>query len=392
MKGKKFKFTVSLVLTLALFVWFTGAVNAKPLDDEAFLKLCRTGTARQVEDAIKNGADADARDPDGSTALMTAAEHNNNPEVITALVKNGADVSARDPLGRTALAAAALHNNNPDVITALVKSGADVNARDSLGWTALMMAVHNNNPEAIIAALVRNGADVDAKDSDGRTALMWAANHNDDVPQTIAAILKTGDSYKIKQSATIKGNAVRIRSAPDTSDADNVLYRADDGLIVAVIDNRQANPNELWYFIEYQPGERGWVRSDLLTLSYGTPAPAVHSSLQEAGPQEIKSASIDPAAIVGKYPIAPGEVNVRRIRHINAQRLINSQRRADWRRAYDAYVELAGSYSGDYLAAYQAGEAARKLGNINNARTWYDKALEINPNFQPATDAKAGLK
>jgi len=69
------------------------------------------------------------------------------------------------------------------------------------------------------------------------------------------------------QSATIKGNSVRIRSVPDSSNANNILYQANDGLRVTVIDKRQLNPNELWYLVEYQPGERGWVRSDFLVLT-----------------------------------------------------------------------------------------------------------------------------
>jgi len=341
MKGRRFKFSVLLVLTLALFAWRAEAAsNAKPFDDEAFLKLCRTGAAWEVEDAIKAGAKVKARDSEhGMTALIWAAQNNPNPDVITALVNNGADVNTKSSIGSTALMYAALNNNN-QVITALVKAGADVNAIN--GNTALMLAAKFNNPDVVatllkngadvnarslgsasggvdgetaltgaatynpnlevITALIKSGADVNARDSDyGMTALMWAAAENGN-PDVITTLLENGADAKItdnegkmaidyarnnrrivntnafrklnelspattaRQSATIKGNSVRIRSEPDTSDADNILYRADNGLIVVVIDKRQANPDELWYFIEYQPGSFGWVRSDLLTL------------------------------------------------------------------------------------------------------------------------------
>lgn len=112
----------------------------------------------------------------------------------------------------------------------------------------------------------------------------------------------------------------------------------------------------------------------------------VHSS------QESENISTDPAKVINTYSLDPGEKNMRRIAHVNAQRLVNSQRSADWKQAYEAYTELVGSYAGDYLAAYQAGEAARKMKNNDNARTWYDRALSINPNYKPALDAKSKLK
>jgi len=101
-----------------------------------------------------------------------------------------------------------------------------------------------------------------------------------------------------------------------------------------------------------------------------------------------------PDKVIETYPLDSGAKNMRIIRHNGAQTLLNSsqkntnQRNADWRQAYDAYVELVGSYNGDYLAAFQAGEAARKLGDKGNALTWYDRALLINPNYEPAQRAK----
>jgi len=77
--------------------------------------------------------------------------------------------------------------------------------------------------------------------------------------------------------------------------------------------------------------------------------------------------------------------------HLNAQRLLNSGERPDWEQAYVLYTELAESYDDDYLAAFMAGEAARKLGNNESAKKWYDRALAINPNYQPAINARAKL-
>jgi len=267
-KSKRFKFTVLLVLTLALFSWrIEAAVNTKPLSDRAFIELCRAGTAREVKDTIKAGVDVNAIDPDGISALMNAAMYNPDPEVTITLIKSGADVNYGDADGWTALMSAA-SNNNLEVITALIKNGAEVNAIDSdYGMTALMWAARSNNNPEVIITLLESGADAKIRDNDGKMAIDYARNNhrivNTDAFQKLNELSPTTTT---RQSAAIKGNSVRIRSEPDTSDADNILYRADSGLIVAVIDYRQVNPDELWYFIEYQPGSFGWVRSDLLTL------------------------------------------------------------------------------------------------------------------------------
>jgi len=105
---------------------------------------------------------------------------------------------------------------------------------------------------------------------------------------------------------------------------------------------------------------------------------------------QIQTPQLESAPAPLTSPV-PDQIEPRRIAHLNAQRLLNSAIRADWQQAYYAYVRLVESYSGDYLAAYWAGEAARKLGDNDNARMWYDRALAINPDYQPAIDARAGI-
>lgn len=67
-----------------------------------FVDIVKTGTPHDVQAAISNGANVNVLDKNGWTALMNAAEYNQNLEVITALLAAGADAKAKDKLGNTA--------------------------------------------------------------------------------------------------------------------------------------------------------------------------------------------------------------------------------------------------------------------------------------------------
>ena len=132
-----------------------------------------------------------ARIRDQRTALMIAAQNSNTlPEVIAALVEGGANPNAVDKNGITALMIAAEHESKHDLIQALVKAGANINAKDSNERTALFRAV-NQGKYGVKAALslIENGADVNIPSRYGETPLMVARG---DCPEVIAALCKAG--------------------------------------------------------------------------------------------------------------------------------------------------------------------------------------------------------
>ncbi len=153
-------------LTLGLL--FSAWLKANPLLDEEFIK---TASVAAIEGAIKSGAEINARDENGSTALMVAAGNSDNPAVITTLITHGAEVNARGKDGGTALMWAAWYSDNPEVITALITHGAEVNARDKDGGTALMQAAEHNKNSEVITRLLAAGADPQLEDADGKTTL-----------------------------------------------------------------------------------------------------------------------------------------------------------------------------------------------------------------------------
>jgi hypothetical protein len=106
-----------------------------------------------------------------SNELFTAAASGQLARVES-LLAQGADVNAKNAAGRTALMAAAA-GGNLRTLNKLITYGADVNLADGRGVTALMEAVIAGHEEAV-HALIAAGADVQATDRAGVTVIDMA--------------------------------------------------------------------------------------------------------------------------------------------------------------------------------------------------------------------------
>ena len=125
---------------------------------------------------VREGADVDAVEGDGTSALHWAA-HFGDAELLRALLAAGADATAANRYGMTPLQIAAV---GPDVavIDALLAAGADVNAVLPQGETVLMTAARTGSAD-VLRALLARGADIEARDRfHGESALIWAATEN----------------------------------------------------------------------------------------------------------------------------------------------------------------------------------------------------------------------
>ena len=139
----------------------------KIISDQQFLDICREGYTQGVIEAINSGANVNAKDKYGYTALMLAAE-NGHIEIVNTLIKAGTDIKND---GRRALRLAA-SKGHTEIVNALINAGADVK---NDGASALIGATENGHTE-IVNALIEAGADLNAKDKYGMTALMCALN------------------------------------------------------------------------------------------------------------------------------------------------------------------------------------------------------------------------
>jgi ankyrin repeat protein len=121
---------------------------------------------------LKSGADVNAAQVDGTTALHWAAFHN-DAELVGLLLKAGAAVGTQNLYGVPPLAQACI-NANAEIVKLLLEAGADPNTTMKGGETALMLASRSGNAEAV-KALLDKGADPNRRERLGQTALMWAA-------------------------------------------------------------------------------------------------------------------------------------------------------------------------------------------------------------------------
>jgi ankyrin repeat protein len=178
-------------MTIATRRWFAvlsgfllvlpSAVAAKKYDKEAtdaLLAAAYEGEADKVLAALAAGADPNAADEDGDTALHLAGYEGmwgKEGEVVKALLAAKAKIEAPNKSHLTPLMMAARQGQGR-MVEALVAEGAAVNARKDDGWTALMLAAYNGQFMAVDALLAVK-ADVNVKDEDGWDAVQWSVSN-----------------------------------------------------------------------------------------------------------------------------------------------------------------------------------------------------------------------
>ncbi|KAL9014436.1 MAG: hypothetical protein Q9173_000918 [Seirophora scorigena] len=127
----------------------------------------------RLQALLEEGADVNAKDVGGWTALILAAD-NGYVEAVEMLLRHGADVDISGRREWPALHWAASHGELM-VVQLLVKNGANINANKN-GWAPILLAAKKGYL-GVVKFLMANGADTNSEDYHGRRALHWAAEH-----------------------------------------------------------------------------------------------------------------------------------------------------------------------------------------------------------------------
>ena len=164
-------FQLGSIVALSLLLVAAAPAEA-PVADAA-----ERGDLEAVRALLRDGADANGAQADGTTALHWAAI-NDDVQIVEVLLYAGATVKPITRLGGYTPLHLASRSGHGDVVRALLEGGADANDFTNTGVSPLHFAAQANSAESI-RALVAHGADVDAPDSrSSRTPLMFAAVGN----------------------------------------------------------------------------------------------------------------------------------------------------------------------------------------------------------------------
>lgn len=147
-------------------------VNARIGKHEQYTILSVAAKKGQVENCrlfLEHGAEVNAVDYHGKTALMDAVRHS---AVCKLLLEYKADLAAKDGVGQTPLVYAM--QENAKTAELLIDAGADVNVENRYRMPLILLAAKMPDPR-LLEKFLEKGADVTASDTNGETLLHHAA-------------------------------------------------------------------------------------------------------------------------------------------------------------------------------------------------------------------------
>jgi ankyrin repeat protein len=155
-------------------------------EPEKFYSAIRENNLAQLQALLESKAGASVADDRGITPLMYAAEVG-SLEAMRLLIERGADVNARNAFGSTALMWSV---SDPARVRLLLDHGAQVNTVARSGRTALIVAAFTNPSAEVVRLLLAKGAKVDVMDARHVTPLNAGTFGNDTA--TVRVLLDAG--------------------------------------------------------------------------------------------------------------------------------------------------------------------------------------------------------
>ena len=218
----------TIVVLACVSVLLCGAalnagVGGSPIADAAM-----RGDLAAVRASLQGGADVNAAQGDGMTALHWAADRG-NAEIAQLLVAAGANAAAVTRNGRHTPLHVAAARGHAAVARKLLSGRADVHATTTTGAMPLHFAAASGSKETI-EVLVDAGADANGRETQwGQTALMFAAGFGR--TDAVKALLARGADPK----ATAKVVDVSARNRADVDES-----RARNARVAEILKQRAA--------------------------------------------------------------------------------------------------------------------------------------------------------
>ena len=233
-----------------LNILLDDGVNPNAADSRGVTPLMNAaaiGSLESMELLVKRGADVNAQNASGSTALMWSA---NDPGKVRFLLEHGADVNKVTKSGRTALMIAAVSNSSHETVGILLKKGADGSLVDQKGNNAFLLAVTGGDP-ATIRLLAEFAGDVNrASPGRGTTPLMTAVSARN--IEVVKLLLRKGANVnavtageglqKVKNGTVALGAFTPLLMAATYGPSELVKVLLDAGAKVNVADVRGMTP------------------------------------------------------------------------------------------------------------------------------------------------------
>lgn len=148
--------------------------------DAKLLQLMKSGRFEEAEKVLLAGANVNAVDRSGDTALMHAVNQGNEKMVTMLLNRKDTDLYALNKAGDGVLHHA-VNNGDVMMVDLLINAGINVNSVDGDGWSALQRALSSlNQNQAVIERLLNTkGIDLDNRNMHNDTALHHCFYHGD---------------------------------------------------------------------------------------------------------------------------------------------------------------------------------------------------------------------